>query len=299
VRCACVDIGSNTTRLLVGQAEDGQLREVTVQRAFTRIGAGRCRDDAIPEAKIAEVADVVAAQVRLAHGCGAENVRIVGTAAIRAAPNRDRLAQAVAAASGLDVEILPEEEEARLAFIGATRSLSTLPLGEVGVVDVGGGSSELVAGTLTGGVSWSVSLDVGSGLLADAYLRSDPPAPAELDAVRAHVAGAFASVRAPRPRTAYAVGGSATSLYRLLGPQLSPEVLDSGLELLAGTPVADVAREFDLHAERVRLLPAGMLLLRAAATAFGIPLNIAPGGLREGVVFEELARRGALASVAH
>jgi exopolyphosphatase / guanosine-5'-triphosphate,3'-diphosphate pyrophosphatase len=299
VRCACVDIGSNTTRLLVGQAEDGRLREVTVQRAFTRICAGRRHEDPIPATKIAEVADVVAAQVRLARGCGAEQIRIVGTAAVRGAPNRDQLAEAVAAASGLYVEILDEDEEARLAFIGATRSLTTLPLGEVGVVDVGGGSSELVAGTLTGGVSWSVSLDVGSGLLADAYLHSDPPSAAEIGALRAHIAGAFAGIHAPRPRTAYAVGGSATSLYRLLGPQLTLDVLDRGLEILATTSFADLASGFDLHLERIRLLPAGILLLRAAAETFCVPLTIAPGGLREGVVFEELARRGALAGVAH
>jgi exopolyphosphatase/guanosine-5'-triphosphate,3'-diphosphate pyrophosphatase len=299
VRCACVDIGSNTTRLLVGQAEDGRLHEVTVQKAFTQICAGRRPEDAIPDAKIAEIADVVAAQVRLARGCGADSVRIVGTAAIRAAPNRDQLAHAVASASGLDMEILAEEEEARLAFIGATRCLTTLPLGDVGVADVGGGSSELVIGTLPGGVSWSVSLDVGSSLLTDAYVRSDPPAPDEIEMVRAHVAGVFGGVKAPRPRTAYAVGGSATSLYKLLGPQLSADVLDRGLEVLAATSVAEMVRRHDLLAERVRLLPAGILLLRAAVEAFGVPLTIAPGGLREGVVFEELARHGALAGVTH
>jgi len=298
VRCACVDIGSNTTRLLVAQASDGRMHEVTVERAFTRIGAGRRREDAIPEAKIAEVADVVAAQVRLARGCGAEAVRVVGTAAIRCAPNRDQLAEAVAATAGMEMEVLPEEEEARLAFVGATRTLPTLPIGEVGVVDVGGGSSELVAGTLTGGVSWCVSLDVGSGLLTDAYVRADPPAAEELDAVRVHVAECFAGVDAPQPRTAYAVGGSATSLYRLVGPHLSTKVLDRALALLGRLPVDQVAQRYELHPERVRLLPAGMLLLRAAAETFGVPLAIAAGGLREGVVFEELARRGALAMVA-
>jgi exopolyphosphatase/guanosine-5'-triphosphate,3'-diphosphate pyrophosphatase len=292
-----VDIGSNTTRLLVAQAEDGRLREVTVERVFTRIGAGRGREDAIPEAKVAEVADVVAAQVRLAHACGATAVRIVGTAAIRCAANRDRLGQAVAAATGLGLEVLTEEEEARLAFVGATRMLPTLPIGEVGVVDVGGGSSEMVAGTLTGGVTWSVSLDVGSGILADEHLRGDPPSADELDAVRSHVARIFNGLQAPRPRTAYAVGGSATSLYRLVGAQLAPDVIDEALALLGSTPIAEVVRRYELHAERVRLLPAGMLVLRAASDAFGVPLTIAAGGLREGVVFEELARRGALLGV--
>jgi exopolyphosphatase/guanosine-5'-triphosphate,3'-diphosphate pyrophosphatase len=282
----------------VAQATHGRLHEVTVERVFTRIGAGRRREDAIPEAKIAEVADVVAAQVRLARGCGAEAVRVVGTAAIRCAPNRDQLAEAVAATAGVGMEVLPEDEEARLAFVGATRTLPTLPIGQVGVVDIGGGSSELVAGTLTGGVTWCVSLEIGSGLLTDAHVRNDPPAAAELEAARAQVEAEFAGVEAPQPRTAYAVGGSATSLYRLVGPYLSTDVLDRALALLGRMSIADVAQRYDLHPERIRLLPAGMLLLRAAAQAFGVPLAIAAGGLREGVVFEELARRGALAMVA-
>jgi len=160
----------------------------------------------------------------------------------------------------------------------------------VGVVDVGGGSSELVAGTLTGGVSWSVSLAVGSGVLADAHLRSDPPSPAELDAVAEHLARVFAGLQAPRPAAAYAVGGSATSLRRLIGPVLDHDALGAGLRALTGMPVAAAARRFDLHPERARLLPAGILLLDAAARAFGAPLRICAGGLREGVVLEEMGK---------
>ena len=175
VRRACIDIGSNTTRLLVAEAADGQLRELLQQRAFTRIGKGRKRDDRIDEEKIAEVAGVVATQVRLAEELGTLELRAVATAAIRLSANGDELVAAIRDAAGVDVHILSGDEEARLAFVGATRTLGHDPPGEVGVVDVGGGSSELVVGRAPGHVSWCTSFAIGSGDLADHCLRSDPP----------------------------------------------------------------------------------------------------------------------------
>jgi exopolyphosphatase/guanosine-5'-triphosphate,3'-diphosphate pyrophosphatase len=292
VVCACIDIGSNTTRLLVADAQDGQLREVLQQRAFTRLGS---RSE-IPPAKVAEVADAVATQVRVARECGAERIRAVGTHAVRAAGNREELLQAIHASAGLRVDVLSEDDEARLAFAGATRTLAHLPLGEVGVVDVGGGSTELVCGTLADGVSWSRSFRVGSGFLADSYLHSDPPSAGELEALRAHAAGVFEGLSAPRPAAAYAVGGSATSLRRLIGAELDRETLERGIRLLASLTVAEAARRFDLHPERVRLLPAGIVLLEEAGAALGCPLRIARGGLREGVLLDEAAGNPGMAA---
>ena len=145
-------------------------------------------------------------------------------------------------------------------------------------------------GTAAGGVSWSVSLDIGSGVLADACLHSDPPSAAELAHVRELVADAFAGVVAPRPKVAYAVGGSAASSTRLVGLMLSPEALERALGVLSSSPVDHVARTHQLHAERVRILPAGLLILERASQVFGVPLRIGAGGLREGVVLEELER---------
>jgi exopolyphosphatase/guanosine-5'-triphosphate,3'-diphosphate pyrophosphatase len=284
--CACIDIGSNTTRLLVAEAEDGRLREVLQQRAFTRLGA----KGGIGPDKIAVCAESVATQLRIARECGAQRIRVVGTHAIRDAPNREELLEAVEAAAGVRVEVLTGDEEARLAFLGATHTLGHLPLGEVGVVDVGGGSTEIVVGTLAGGVRWAESFRVGSGFLADHYLRSDPPALAELDRLRRHVQGVFEGLDVPRPRVAYAVGGSATSLRRLVGALLDHESLTRGVRLLAELPAAEVARRFELHVERVRLLPAGMLLLDAAGDLLGTPLRVAKGGLREGVLLDEARR---------
>src|SRR2546421_402431 len=198
---ACIDIGSNTTRLLVAEAVDGQLRELLQQRTFTRIGKGRRREDPIHEQKIAELA----------------------------------------------------------------------------------------LGTLAGGVRWSASFRIGSGYLADAYLRSDPPSIGELNAVRQHVDGVFEGLEVDTPALGVAVGGSATSLRRLVGAVLEHETLERGIRVLASHAIDEVARRFELEPQRVRLLPAGILILEAASDRLRVPLQIGRGGLREGVVLEMIA----------
>jgi exopolyphosphatase / guanosine-5'-triphosphate,3'-diphosphate pyrophosphatase len=284
--CGCIDIGSNTTRVLVADTSGGVLRELLQRRAFTRIGHGLKPGAEIPRAKIEEVAGVVASHRRLAEEAGADPVRTVATAAIRCAANRDEFVEVVGEQGGVEVTILEGEEEARLAFIGATRTLGRELEGTVGVVDVGGGSTELAVGTVEGGVSWWASFRLGSGQLADEYLRSDPPSGAELRAMSAHAAGVFEGVEVPRPQAAVAVGGSAASLRRLIGSVLEPEALQRALGVLSGAPVAEISERLALDPERVRLMPAGMLVLEAASQALDCPLTIGRGGLREGVLLE-------------
>jgi exopolyphosphatase / guanosine-5'-triphosphate,3'-diphosphate pyrophosphatase len=279
VICACVDIGTNTTRVLVAAVQDGRLTEVLQQRAFTRIGM----TPEIPAEKIAEVSQVVADQVALAHAAGARGVRAVATAAIRAALNRDEFL----AGMSVPVEILDEDEEARLAFLGATATLDGGDLdGDVAVVDVGGGSTEIAVGTLEGGVRWSSSFLVGSGALADHYLRSDPPSLPELRAARNHAMDVLATRAFPAADCAVAVGGSAASLRTVVGDALDPRSLKRALSILCGGPCGEVAERYSLDAERVRLLPAGILILDAAAQRLRRPLQIGRGGLREGIVLD-------------
>jgi exopolyphosphatase / guanosine-5'-triphosphate,3'-diphosphate pyrophosphatase len=287
MRCACVDIGTNTTRLLVAERTAEGVREVVAVRRFMRLTTGP--DGAILDATVADVAALVAAHVDLARKHGADRVRAVATAAIRRAPNRDELCRAVRTVAGVEIEILSGEEEAALAFAGALASLQRPPAGLIGVIDVGGGSSELVTGTAGEGVTWSVSLAVGSGVLAERHLRSDPPALDELAAVRAEIDGALAAVRPPTPGVVLAVGGSATSLAGEAHGELAPETIARVLSVLIALPAAEAAQRLGLHIERVRLLPAGLLVLEAAWEALGgAPLRVARGGLREGVVLRAL-----------
>jgi exopolyphosphatase/guanosine-5'-triphosphate,3'-diphosphate pyrophosphatase len=283
VRSACVDIGSNTTRLLIAELRDGALCEVAAQRVFHRL-----RGDMAPDA-VREVATTVAAQIETARAAGAEDVVVVGTAAIRNSSSGPGICDAVRDACGVGVTVLSPADEARLAFLGATHTVAEPPDGFVAVVDVGGGSSEIVCGTCAGDVSWSVSLPLGSGTLADDHLAGDPPTADELVSLRASAAAAFAGVTPPSEVVAaYAVGGNATSLRRLLGRRLDRAALTRAIDVVCSAPAADVAREHDLHLDRVRVLPAGMILLDEAAALLGLSLEIVCGGLREGVILERL-----------
>jgi exopolyphosphatase/guanosine-5'-triphosphate,3'-diphosphate pyrophosphatase len=284
--CGCIDIGTNTTRVLVAEARAGRLTEVLQRRAFTRLGRGLSAGHAIPEDRIEAAAEVVAAQHALAAEAGASPIRTVATAVIRRAANAHEFCAAIRRLCGVDVAVLDAEEEARLAFVGATRTLGGRPAGRLAVVDVGGGSTEIAAGTLAAGVDWWTSLPVGSGVLADRFLASDPPTAGELTAARTHAQRALDGLELPSVDTAVAVGGSAASLRRLVGPVLDRAALDRALAVLQGATAAQVAARYHLEEERVRLLPAGLLALGAAGAALDQPLHIGNGGLREGILLE-------------
>jgi exopolyphosphatase / guanosine-5'-triphosphate,3'-diphosphate pyrophosphatase len=284
VLCGAIDIGSNTTRLLVAEPQEGQLRKVMEQRAYTRIGKGASKNGSITAEKVAEVAEAVTTQVRLAEEMGAEVIKAVATAAIREAKNRDKVVKEIEEASGVEVDVLSEEEEGRLAFIGATKSLGHPVEGTVAVVDVGGGSSEVIFGTVAGGVSKVNSFKIGSGMLTEDHLESDPPSAAEIRQLRDHIADFFDDVELEPPDQAVAVGGSATSLRTLVGAVLEYETLERAVRVLSSDEISDVAKRFELDSRRVKLLPAGVLLLEKFSQMLGRPLQIGKGGLREGII---------------
>lgn len=252
MRCACVDIGSNTTRTLVADVDSDGLRQVVCEKAYTRLDT---------------LADVVAAQVAVARGLGAERLRVVATAAIRAAADAEELRAAVHARAGVQVDVLDGREEARLAFAGATRALRTDAT--IAVVDVGGGSTEVAVGTCAEGVRWATSMPVGSRTLTEAA------GPLDLAARQA-----LAELRPPPAELALAVGGSATSTARLVGPRIDAASAAAAVVLL------EAGETGGLDPERVGLMPAGLALLAVVADRLGCPLTIGNGGLREGVCAE-------------
>jgi len=281
---ACVDIGSNTTRLLVAEVEDGQVREVAAVREFTLIGSAVDEHGSIPPAKVEETAAAVAAQVGTARRLGARLITVVGTAVLRAAPNTPELAAAVERLSGLPLRVLSEEAEAEFSFLGATRVSEFEEEGPVAVADIGGGSSELAVGMRGSKPDWWHSLELGSAQLARLYLSDDPPTSEQLAACREHAAEAVAKLDPPEVGHALAVGGSANSMRLLAGPLLDDRALERALHLLSHHPAADVGRDYEIDVRRVRLLPAGITILAAVSGLLRMPLHVARGGLREGVV---------------
>ena len=193
----------------------------------------------------------------------------------------------------MPVDVLSDHEEGRLAFIGATKTLGHPVEGEIGVVDVGGGSSEVILGIDRRRRHDVHSFKIGSGMLAEEFLspaiRRARPRSARL---RERIADFFAGVEIEHPDQAVAVGGSATSLRRLVGAVLEYETLERGIRVLTSDPAAEVAKRFELDPRRVEMLAAGVLLLEQFSQMLGQPLQIGKGGLREGVILERLHEDG-------
>ncbi len=286
MRLGCIDIGSNTTRLLVADSDGKQLRWVHQERSFTRLGHELFEHGRIRPAKVAEVVDVVRGQRDRANALGAVRLRTIATEAIRSAANGRELVAAIEEATGLPVEVLSAGEEARLAFVGVAGTLGQTPPRKLGVVDVGGGSSELVVGAPPDRVRWWASVSLGSADLARGVLSSDPPTGEELASAREQISAELRRLEVPRPETAVAVGGSATSVSRVAGLVLDEQALRRALELLAREACAEIARRFAIDPERARLLPGALLILEGVARVFDAPLAIGRGGIREGVLLE-------------
>jgi len=288
VRCACIDVGSNTTRLLVADTVPGGIQDVLNERAFTLIGRSLGEAGLIPSEKVEETAAVVAGHAELARELGAERIRAVATAAIRRAANARELVAAVEREAGLPLDVLEGEDEARLAFRGASRAAGVL--GTLAVIDVGGGSTEIAVGSAGGRIVHSESIPVGSSVLAERHLSGDPPTAPELEALRDDVVRAFERYEAPAVEHAVAVGGSASSLLHLAGAELGPNELARALDMLCMERAEALGSRVGLDPIRVRLLPAGVLVLAELARRLRQPLRICKGGLREGVILEMIGK---------
>jgi exopolyphosphatase/guanosine-5'-triphosphate,3'-diphosphate pyrophosphatase len=286
LRLGCIDIGSNTTRLLVADSDGRHLRWVHQERSFTRLRHELFEHGRIRPAKIAEVVNVVRGQRDRAHALGAVKLRTIATAAIRSAANGNELVAAIGQATGLTVEVLSAREEARLAFVGVAGTLGKPPPRNLGVVDVGGGSSELVVGAPPDDVRWWASVPLGSADLARRILSSDPPTGDQLACAREQITGDLQRLDVPRPDAAVAVGGSATSVSRVAGLLLDEQAFGRALALLAREGCTEIARRFAIDPERARLLPGALLILQGVAGAFDAPLTVGQGGIREGVLLE-------------
>lgn len=182
-RVGAVDIGTNSTRLLVADVDGGAhspFKMLDRRMRITRLGAGVDATRTLAHEAVERTVDVLREYRRALDELGAERVRATATSATRDATNRDDFFGPAQAALGVEPELLSGEEEARLSFLGATADIEA-PSPYL-VVDIGGGSTELIVGTKE--PTGLLSLDVGCVRVTEQYLESDPPAPEELsDAV--------------------------------------------------------------------------------------------------------------------
>ena len=166
-----IDVGSNTVRLLVVRGG----RPVLSEREMLRLGADVERDGRISDQKLAQAAEVVAGYAEDARSAGVEELEVLITSPGRQAANGDELLEVLALAARCPVRVLSSAEEGRLAFVGAVGLATPPPRRTVAVVDVGGGSAQVVVGTRRDGPSWQQSIDLGSQRLTSRLLPDEPP----------------------------------------------------------------------------------------------------------------------------
>ncbi|GAB3254722.1 Ppx/GppA phosphatase family protein [Nocardioides dilutus] len=246
MKVAAIDCGTNTIKLLIGDLPDVAVREMRIVRLGQGVDAtGRLADEALERtfAAIDEYAALIAAH-------GVERLRFCATSASRDADNADEFVAGVRARLGVDPEVVSGDEEAALAFDGAVRNLRATPAEPVLVVDIGGGSTELVLGTTSGGPRAAVSLDVGSVRQHERHLHSDPPTAGEVQACVADIDGHLDRSPVPLGDAATVVGVAGTVTTVAAGV-LDLAAYDRALVDQAVLSVADVHR----LAERLLAMP--------------------------------------------
>lgn len=288
-----IDVGSNTVRLLVAKRRKSNLFRVHEEREPLGLGEDVEAEGRIPPVKLRRASALANELAGQARSFGCANVQVLVTSPGRQAENGEELRAALERGAAAPARILSAEEEARLAYFGALSAVST-GWETVAVVDVGGGSAQLVVGTAHSGPVWARSVDLGSLRLTRRLLRSDPPTAAEIAAARMEVERSFDGVVPPLPQAALATGGTARALRRVLGRRrLDADHIEEAVAELATRRSDQLVRRYALAPERARTLPAGALILAEAQRRLGLPFEVARGGVREGAALALLTERAA------
>jgi exopolyphosphatase/guanosine-5'-triphosphate,3'-diphosphate pyrophosphatase len=280
-RVGVVDLGTNSTRLLVADVDDGAVHEVDRRLTITRLGEGVDERRLLLPTALARVRNTLSEYRRALEASGAERTLAVATSAVRDAENGEAFLGEVEWSYGFDTRLLSGHDEALLTFRGVAAGREMA--GGTLVVDVGGGSTELVLGG-PDGVAWHDSLDLGCVRLTERFLRSDPPERAELDAASAQVRALLAE-RVPAdtgPTRAIGVAGTVTTLAVLSlgldeedpalvdGHELSSAWIAGQVERLAALPVEEIRGLRGMHPDRAPVILAGAVVLAETLDHFGL-----------------------------
>jgi exopolyphosphatase/guanosine-5'-triphosphate,3'-diphosphate pyrophosphatase len=285
LRVAVVDLGTNTTRVLVADVDDGRVNELERKTKVTRLGENVDSSGRLADAAIERVTTTLTDYKAVLDELQPERTIALATSAVRDASNGDEFRQLLHDRFELDVHIIPGEEEARLTFAGATAARED-GAGPFVVIDIGGGSTEFVVGSAGGDPTFRVSTQAGSVRQTERHLKKDPPSDEDLLALRAAIRSIIehaipADVR-DEVRRGIAVAGTATSLAAIdqqLDPY-DPERVDGyGLLLeasermlgeLAAIPLDERKQVPGLHPDRAPTIIAGAAILVEAMQVFGL-----------------------------
>jgi exopolyphosphatase/guanosine-5'-triphosphate,3'-diphosphate pyrophosphatase len=286
VRVAAVDIGTNTTRLLVADVVDGRLEEVHRESRITRLGEGVDARRLLLPAPIARVRNVLADYRRTLESLGAERTLAVATSAARDAENGEAFLGEIEWSYGFTTRLLSGDDEALMTLRGVAPPPGTL------VLDIGGGSTELVVD------EFHTSLALGSVRYTERFLHSDPPTPDELDACARVARELLAAIRDVGAEQAIGVAGTITTLAALdlgletydrsvvHGHRLSRAGAREQLDRLAALTVAERREVPALDPERAPVIVAGAVILAETLDRFDLDwIEVSEHDILDGAAF--------------
>ena len=277
-----VDVGSNTIHLLVGKVEGGAVLPVTGEKISARLGAGVEKTGCLDDERLALAAEAITLFAGIAALNGAPSPELLATSAVRDAQNGPELVERVREGTGLSMRLISGEKEAALGFRGALSAVGRE--GPVLVVDLGGGSAQLILGEAPEGPEKRVSLPLGTNRTTERFVEGDPPTDEELGALREHVPQLLPDWDVGEAEVV-AVGGSARAMLKIMNDRLTVERLWRLSAEVREGPSGVLAREQGLAPERARVLPAAITTLAAILEHFGKEeLIVARGGIREGTL---------------
>ncbi|MCW4386182.1 Ppx/GppA family phosphatase [Salinibacterium sp. SYSU T00001] len=290
-RVAAFDCGTNSLRLLIADVDGGVLRDIVRTLEIVRLGQGVDRTGRFDDGALRRTLEVTRRYGELCREHGVERMRFVATSATRDAANRDEFLSGVRDILGIEPEVIAGSEEAELSFLGtlsAVRGADVASPASRLVVDIGGGSTELVLGTVTPEAAHS--MDVGSVRLTERHLRNDPPTADELAGVRRDVEAALnaAPVDLSAAEEVVGVAGTITTVtaHALDLPRYDPDAISgsrlplqqvlAACDSLASMPREQRAALPYLHPGRVDVIAAGAVIWSTVlerAVAAGSPLE--------------------------
>jgi exopolyphosphatase/guanosine-5'-triphosphate,3'-diphosphate pyrophosphatase len=300
-RVAVIDLGTNSTRLLVADIAGGQVTEVQRRSTVTQLGRGVDTSGQLAAEAIGDVCDVVAEYVALYGEAGTERVAAIATSAVRDASNGSAFIAELRERFALDARTLDGEEEARLTYLGAVADRR--PPDHTLVVDIGGGSTELVVGSGER-VDFHASLQAGVVRHTERHLGTDPPNPADLENlaadVRSQIEAALEGQDVPAVSEGIAVAGTPTSLAAMdleldpydpklvHGHRIGLPAVQTMLSRLASLPLEERLALPGLQAGRAPTIVAGVVILAEAMRAFGLEeIEVSEHDILYGVALNE------------
>jgi exopolyphosphatase/guanosine-5'-triphosphate,3'-diphosphate pyrophosphatase len=284
-RHSVIDVGSNTIHLLVGEVDGGAVLPVTGEKVSARLGAGVEKKGRIEDERLTLAAEAMGLFSRIAVLNGAEEPVILATSAVRDAENGQELTERVRELTGLKMRLISGEEEAALGFRGAVSAVGSSWEAPALVVDLGGGSAQLIVGEASSGPLMQVSLPLGSNRTTERFVENDPAKKKQLRALDEHVKEMMPGWSLSQRVSVVAVGGSARAILKITRDPLTVERMRRLALEVSEHPAGVLAREHGLAPERARVLPAAITTLAAILEHFDRDeLTVARGGLREGTL---------------